>query len=131
MSAKGNVRGIVTNARWRIVRNMDFLGNKVVMENGVCVGVMIQQHDMQSVPGAQGVIGHGGDLDMRETYVFSTYEKAEAFFSSWAREELKGVAEMDDELIEASLDILDMGELIEDRLDIRYDIEEVRLDPEF
>ena len=66
-----------------------------------------------------------------ETYVFSTHEKAEAFFSSWAREELKGVAEMDDELIEAELDILDMGELIEDRLDIRYDIEEVRLDPEF
>ena len=54
-----------------------------------------------------------------------------SFFSSWAREELKGVAEMDDELIEAELDILDMSELIEDRLDIRYNIEEIRLDPEF
>ena len=74
---------------------------------------------------------YGDDMHIDETYIFSTHEKAEAFFSSWAREELKGVAEMDDELIEASLDILDMSELIEDRLDIRYNIEEIRLDPEF
>jgi len=46
MRGRVSVKGTGRSVRWLIARNTDCLGNKVVMENGVCVVAAILLHEV-------------------------------------------------------------------------------------